>query len=175
MKKISSFLIMMLLCSFVFNCYAEDKSMDEWSLYVNGALIESEDNVKYNAFVLLPLRTIFEALGATVEWQQETGETVIKYNGETYICEIFNPNSNYYFYIRNKDTGEYVYLTPMSMGGGFNMINDRIYLFKEAGQRLFEGVGCTVEIDYDAKIVKIYDNELSNGELPHWGKGMLRQ
>ena len=63
----------------------------------------------------------------------------------------------------------------MSMGGGFNMINDRIYLFKEAGQRLFEGVGCTVEIDYDAKIVKIYDNELSNGELPHWGKGMLRQ
>ncbi|MBE7020129.1 MAG: copper amine oxidase N-terminal domain-containing protein [Ruminococcaceae bacterium] len=168
MKKINIFLIIMLLWSFVFNCYAEDKSMDEWSLYVNGALIESEDNVKYNECVLLPLRTIFEALGATIEWQQETGETIICYKDEVFLCYTEKSNSIYYFFIQKKDKDEFIYLNPMATLGGFYMINDRMYIFEESGVRLFEAMGCSVEIDEASKTVKI-NSIASDIDTKHWG------
>lgn len=139
---------------------AEDATMNNGYLYVNDILIESENTIQVeNQEILFPLRIIFEALGADVDWQKETGHIIIKYNNETYLCYSKEPNQGYakYFYVKKENTDEYIFLTPMSTGGAYRMINDRTYLYQETGRRLFEAVGCTVEVEPDSHTVKIFN------------------
>ena len=53
------------------------------------------------------------------------------------------------------DTNENIKLTPMSMGGGFDIVNDYTYLYREAAERLFTALGCTVTVDSEKNDVYI--------------------
>lgn len=160
MKRISVISISMLLCLCFIIVNAEDTMTNQYLLYVNGTLIEATDSVTVkDKEILFPIRTIFESLGATVNWQEETGNILITYNDELYICYTKEPNPGYskYFYIKKKSTDEHIYLTAMSTGGAYCMINYRTYLYQETGKRMFEALGCKVEIDSNKHTVKIYN------------------
>ena len=137
----------------------EANEMVGGTLIVNQKTVEKKASVIIKNEVLFPLRTIFEELGAKVNWIENTGETEIVFNDKIYLCEIKAPNSffpnNKYIYIKDVQNNCYFYLTPMSMGGSYEMINDRTYLHQETGKRLFEAMGCIVEIDLENQIVNI--------------------
>ncbi len=81
----------------------------------------------------------------------------MQYKGKKYICYISEPNPGYgkYFYVKDVDTNENIKLTPMSMGGGFDIVNDYTYLYREAAERLFTALGCTVTVDSEKNDVYI--------------------
>lgn len=167
--KIITSVLLLIICLFTVQVNAEISIIEKGSLYINNVMIETEDTVMFkDGSVLLPFRTIFEALGATVEWNEVTEEIVVNYNNEAYICYTKAPNPGYgeYFYVRymdsekNKNSDNHIYLTSMSLGGAFKMINDRTYLYQETGKRLFEEVGCRVEFDMENKQVHIFDNRV---------------
>lgn len=190
MKKFSAILIFLLINFSVFIGSAVNSDMDKNSLYVNDVLIDAEDGIingilvegehyvqKDDLIVLengihhingifFPLRTIFEALGATVDWQEETGDIIIQYRGEYYLCytQVLNAEipSEKLFFIKKKNTEEYLYLNPMSMGGICYIINNRIYLSEDTGKQLFEALNCTVEIAQEMGTLKICDQGVSD-------------
>ena len=85
------------------------------------------------------------------------GDIDVQYKGKKYICYISEPNPGYgkYFYVKDVDTNENIKLTPMSMGGGFDIVNDYTYLYREAAERLFTALGCTVTVDSEKNDVYI--------------------
>ena len=160
MKKLSMVIFVFVLFASFQIISAENTTMDKGYLYINGVLIEKTDTVlAERRAIFLPLRTIFETLGATVDWREDTGNVIITYKEESYICYIKEPNPGYLklFYVKNQRIGKHLYLTAMSTGGGFCIINDRIYLYEQTGERLLEALGCKVEIDSNMRIVEIYN------------------
>ena len=131
------------------------------NLYINDILIESDNGILFDRWgkMLLPLRTIFEALGANVTWDEYNEQTIINHDGQSYICYTQNVNPEYinreYFFIQNMQTKQYIFLNPMAPFGIYTTINDRIYLCQDAGIRLLQGLGYTIEIDANTKTVRI--------------------
>lgn len=160
MRKIYLMIIVMLFGVLCTTANAESVNASRGHLYVNDVLVESSDTVliKEN-MMLFPLRTIFEELGASVNWDKETGNTEILYDRKSYTCFIKEPNPGYnkYFYVRDNSTEQYIYLTNMSFGGLYFIINDRTYLYSDTAEHLFKSLGCRVEIETDTKTVRIYD------------------
>ena len=163
----------------------EEEMVDKGTIFINGIEIEEtfliiEDFAKEKTadnrtvqtdrlieVAYLPFQEIFEALGATVDLDSDTNNILINYLGELYICEFVVPNSyfpeNKYITIRNENVsngalGTYIQLNPMGAIGIYKMINDTIYLVQDAGQRLFETIGCSLEIDLEQKVLKIYSS-----------------
>ncbi len=174
MKKVSMILFSLILCLYSITVSAEVRNLDGikvfvsgpvidpadtvyGTLYVNGTLIEAEDTVRVHDEIVLPLRRIFESLGAVVEWNEETEDIIIDYHDESYVCytKELNPKTGKYFFIKKEGTDEYIYLNPMASGGVYCMINDRIYLYQVTSEYLFKAMGCKVEIDYATHTVKI--------------------
>jgi len=77
---------------------------NEITVYVNGKKVEFDTPpIAENGRTLVPMRAVFEALGATVEWEEESnsavavkgdnvmevqvGSYVLKYNGERYLVD----------------------------------------------------------------------------------------
>lgn len=149
-------LVLIFICS---NVYSENKTWKNGSLYVNDNLIETTDSVWFDGeIVLLPFRTIIESLSGVVSWYPETENIIVYLDEVWYWCYIKTYNPDYvpeYFFVMNLNDKEDVYLTPMSSGGAFEMINDRVYLYEEGGTLLFEALGCTVEIDKENYVVRI--------------------
>ena len=135
-------------------------AMDEWNLIINQKKVENASSIIFEyKTVWFPLRTVFEELGATVNWIEETGDTKIIYKDKEYLCEIKAPNPYFpetkYIYIKNVQNDNYFLLTSMSIGGVFTMIDDRIYLWQDTGIRLLEALGCQVNVDMETQTVTI--------------------
>ena len=128
-------------------------------IYQNGVFVESESDVDlHTRDMLIPLRKVFEALGAKVIWQEETRDILIEYSNQTYLCTTFSPNdldATKYFYVDNLQTNESIFLSPMATSGAYCMINNQTYLYSDTAKRLFEAVGCKVEFEYDTRTFKI--------------------
>lgn len=176
MKK-SYFIILMLFLLYSFELVAaEEQYMNCDTFYVNEVAIESKLDLSRGIFengvfveseseidwctrdMLIPLRKVFEALGAKVIWQEETKDILIEYNNQTYLCTTFSPNPSFptkYFYVDNLQTNESIFLTSMSFGGAYCMINNQTYLYADTAKRLFEAIGCKVECEYDTRTFKI--------------------
>ena len=108
-----------------FLCFATVSATDtqkEISLYVNGEKIHSEVPPQIiNGTTLVPLRVIFEALGATVEWDNTTktvsstlGEEAIKLTiGDSSLYKngnaISGANSKTYYILTDSYTSDYSY------------------------------------------------------------------
>ena len=92
-KLLSAILIAATIFSISTICYAEDKK--EISIYVNGNKLYSDVAPQIiDGSTLVPLRVIFEALGATVEWNQET-KTVSSTLDETSVKLTIGENKLY--------------------------------------------------------------------------------
>ena len=158
MKKILILLVLLIGCIFT-PSYAEENGRTAGILFLNQTKIEHKDTVLFTGEVLFPLRTVMEQLGANVIWHEDTGNIDIVYKNKKYLCEIQAPNPMFpeikYIYIKDSLNGNYLHLTKMSIGGLYTLINDRTYLYEETGIRLFEALGCTVEIDKEQKVVRI--------------------
>ena len=128
----------------------EAKCMEKGNLYINKKMINNGDDVLFENEALFPLRTIFENLGATVGWEEKTQSVSIDYNNNKYLCELKAPNPDFpdmkYIYIKNISNNKYLILTQMSTGGMYKIIDDRIYLYEDTGKRLFETIGCQIDI-----------------------------
>ena len=140
MKKI----LVTILCfieTFVMSNFAlaEDNNMSTYNLYVNSKHIEENNIIMRESVMLFPFRTIFESLGASVIWNDLNGDIDVLVS--TTIIEtgldISEPNPGYgkYFYVKDVDTNENIKLTPLSMGGGFDIVNDYTYLYREAAEQ----------------------------------------
>ena len=71
---------------------------DKITVTVNGAEVVFEDQAPFveNDRTLVPMRAIFEALGATVEWDGET-QTVISYDPKSEVSIVLQIGSNKLF------------------------------------------------------------------------------
>lgn len=159
MKRTIISMVLTVVVSMLFCMYgsAEEGSMVKGSLYVNDTLIESEDTILIqNNLIIFPFRTIMEALGATVSWDEKTGDTTMEYEDEVYLCTIKEPSPGHkFFYVKKTSTDQYLFLNPMSFEGGYRMINDRTYLYQQSGEYLCKALGIMVDVDAENQTVRI--------------------
>lgn len=107
---------------------------------VNGTLISfDQPPVIVDGRTLVPLRAIFEALGATVDWYSETA-TVVSKRGNTTIKMTIGSN------LMQKDGEDITLDVPAQL------INDRTLVPVRA---IAEAFGCNVDWDGDAQLVTI--------------------
>ena len=135
-------------------------------IYVNNVKLNDEFYISasYNE-IIMPLRTILEALGSEVYQEESTGNIYFNYSGINYICKFVPLNSNFpeekkilISNIEYKDstkTSDHIMLNPMGASGSYCMVDNKTYLYRETGIRLFEALGCKVEVDSDTNIVRI--------------------
>lgn len=159
-------LVIVVLCCFLawIPTGAEELGVQEGSLYVNNELILKDDTVIKTDDIFIPLRTVFEALGADVLWNSDNDEAEVSYKGKTLVCKRMdpaypNPYNLMDFTVKDKKTGEYMYLSSMSLLGACRMINDRNYLTAYTASYLFENLKCTMEVDREKNIVKITEKK----------------
>ena len=162
MKKITIFILSLVGLLTSLSCtMAQENEIEKYDLYVNNYHIQSDNTVIIrNSIMLFPFRTIFESLGATIKWNELSGDIDLEYNGNNYICYVKEPNPGYgkYFYVKDSKMNNHIYLTPMSMGGGFDIVNDYTYLYKETAEYLLRALDCSVTIDKINKIVNVSKN-----------------
>jgi hypothetical protein len=135
----------------------------EGSLYVNGKRLK--DGVIFEKKeMFIPLRHVFEALGGSVKWRGGgKDKVIIRYAGEIYTGWIgsFNEENSDRILIQNvMNTGQvnadsFLPLWSMGPDGSYRMIDGEIYLYSDTGRRLFEALGCEVDIDVEGRSVKI--------------------
>lgn len=59
----------------------------EVTIYINGELLESKTDTMFsNGFIKIPFVSVFEALGANVNWESNT-KAIISYNDESYVLD----------------------------------------------------------------------------------------
>ena len=124
-------------------------------LLVNGKDISSENYVFLNhddGYADLPLTAIAEALGASVEWKDETTAT-IAHKGKQYILDT----EQYFLREKNENSVEDFLLIPP---GAVNVVRGRIIgddfvISNVVIRRFITRLGAKISIDYDASIVYI--------------------
>ena len=149
---------------------AEVDMNNKGTIHVNGVEISSEATVLIiDNEMFIPLRMVFEALKSEVIWEESTGNIYFDFKDENYICkprEVERKEFLPLYFIQickveNKDSinnTDYIQLNPMSADGSYRMINDRTYLHQQTEQRLFEALGCKVEIDLEQFVLNISNN-----------------
>ena len=113
----------------------------------------------------IPLPDALEVLGSIVICDESTGDVYFDYLGENYICQLralnpYFPEKKNIMICKIKNKGsiynkDYIQLNSMSADGAYRIINDKIYLYQESGQRLLEALGCKVEVDFEQKKMSI--------------------
>lgn len=138
MKKIISliFAVSIMLSGLCAHCAGENAV----TVYVDGVKINFDvDPIIENGRTLVPMRYIFEALGATVEWRSETSTAVAKKGEDTIEISI---GSNFIYKNGN----------PTELDVGAKLLNGRTLVPARA---VSEGMGCDVKWDADARRVII--------------------
>ena len=108
------------------------------SVELNGTEVAfDQPPVMINDRVMVPIRAIFEALGYTVEWNQDTQTAVATKSNNTISVQMNNSNINY---ILNGSSGTY-YCDVLPQ-----MVSDRILVPVRA---VSESAGC--EVNWDEK------------------------
>lgn len=121
-------------------CYADENRQLPVKVVLNGERIRfDQEPVIENGRTLVPLRKIFEALGATVEWNQET-QTVTSVLGNTTVVLTIGHNI---MYVNTK---------PVELDVPGKIINDRTLAPVRA---VAEGFNCKVEWDNNTRTVLI--------------------
>ena len=168
-----------------FRTYADDEMVDRGAIFINGVEIESKLLIKEEfaweragnrmvqtdrliEVVYFPFQAILENLGSAVTLEESTGNIFFDFDDANYIAQ-FNrmqrDNAILISKVENMDSinnNDFLQLFSMSADGTYCIEDNTIYLTQDTGRRLFEELGCKVEIDLVNKIVKIYSsNEIS--------------
>ena len=102
-------------------------------------------------------------MGAKVDWDAETEKTILSIQGEQYVCEMrgpdeSSPDDDKLLYVKNIKYGDsrllkhHIQLNPMGAGGGYKMIDDRIYLFEDTMRRLLNHFGYELEVKTEVTV-----------------------
>ena len=143
MRKFVVFMlcICMLFSYLVVPCTAEGS--DKITLYVDGKMVDcakySQEPVIVEGRTLVPLRSVFEALGATVNWNNNTREVISKREG----IEISLGVGSDTIYINGE---------AKTIDVPACIMNDRTMVPVRA---VAEAFGCTVKWDNDSRSVQI--------------------
>ena len=131
---------------------------DKITVTVNGAEVVFEDQAPFveNDRTLVPMRAIFEALGATVEWDGET-QTVISYDPKSEVSIVLQIGSNKLF-VNDK---------MVELDVAAKIVNERTMVPVRA---IAEGMNC--EVDWDQEkltviILKDPEPGFPGAELPN--------
>lgn len=146
---------------FAFTSVQGGETHTKGELYINNRKINSVDTIiNITTEYLFPLRTIFEELGAKVEWEEETESIYIDFNEKVYLCN-FKPlryigdgleNAKEIYITTQEKKGslaamDYILLNPMGPNGLVTIINDRTYLYQNTAKQLMDYFRYNVEID----------------------------
>lgn len=189
--RMKNFLIVILTCIYIcllfdattyalsFEANPDGIIWENGNLIVNGRVVETDDSIIFhNNKMRVPLRTVFEALGAIVEWDNDTREVSINYKGVQYSGRFIAPSGDEYLYIRDTrvplheekmyedaklfgfsvDTflgNGYIQLNPTGYEGAFTFVNDRIYLWRDTAERLLEYMSVDIEVNYETKTLVV--------------------
>ncbi len=165
MKRMTAVVLSILLLNiFVFGANAEEhiKAEREKEDLSGNKVVDISETVVLNGSYLIPFRSVFEELGAKIEWEAETERIILSIQGEQYVCEMKVPDNSFsdnkYFYVKNIKFGDskllkdHIQLNPMGAGGGYKMIDDRIYLYTDTMRRLLNYFGYDLEIKTEVTI-----------------------
>ena len=160
MKKVICLLICLcvifpITIGIVSKANAEVDMSNKGTIFINNSELNTVDTVFISDNqMFIPLRTVLEALGSTVIWERSTGNAYFDFDGVVYVCTFnaFPQRANAILIckvinINSVNNADYIQLHPMSADGTYRAINGRTYLNQQTGQRLFEALGCKVEID----------------------------
>ncbi len=137
MKKIISLMIISIML-LTFTCFAD--TADEIKVFVNGnQLTFDQPPVLMNDRTLVPLRAIFEALGAMVTWNDES-QTALALKGD---LQLFVKIDTTVMMANDKE---------ITLDVPAQLINDRTLVPLRA---VSEALGCTVEWDDATRTVTI--------------------
>ena len=115
----------------------------------------------YEDTCLIPLRSVIEALGGMVNWDDETRKTTFDYNHESYLCD-YSLEGKLFERIKiwsKKMPNDYVQIQYYGQDSGPGyccMLDDRTYMQKNMGEALLKRLGVKFEIDCTAKELKMY-------------------
>ena len=166
-KIIITISFMVLLGVTVFNSLTrEERMMSVGTIYINDTVLQTEVS-KGISFVRspFPFLEILEAIEVAEIVEASEEKIFFNFAGVEYVCQFvqLNPVSENIVMLVTKvvdmdslNNDDFIQLNPMSGSGSFAVSNDRVYLFWETGQRLFEALGCRVEIDMEQRVVRIY-------------------
>ena len=149
MKRVASFLLVLLLLISICPVYADDIA-----IYVNGKYLYCDvAPIIVEGRTLVPLRVIFEELGAWVDWNDDTQTVTAGKDGITLSLQIGSNN----LYIN----GSYITLDVPAQ-----ILNDRTLVPVRAVAECF---GADVSWDEDTSTVNIYlssnyDNDYDNDD-----------
>ena len=159
---------MILSCVIVFNLLAGGRRMESVGIvYVNDVVIQTEMSEGLS-FVRspFPFLEILEAIEVAEIVEASEEKIFFNFAGIEYVCQFVQINPHFeqkYILISEvanlssrMTNDDFIQLNPMSADGDFVRLNDKVYLYRETGQRLFEALGCRVEIDMEQRVVRIY-------------------
>lgn len=140
------FIATLIFCMAVSPAWAAEQQPLPISVFINGAQLEfSALPVIENGKTLVPLRAIFEALGATVSWDDATRTVTAVKGADTIIIGIDNP-------VMLKNGAEITLDVPARLINGSTLVPVRA---------VSEGLGATVEWNGELRQVLIFTATLS--------------
>lgn len=127
---------------------------DKITVTVNGTEVVFEDQAPFveNDRTLVPMRAIFEALGAVVEWDGET-QTVISYDPASEVSIVLQIGSNKLF-VNDK---------PVELDVAAKVVNERTMVPVRA---IAEGMNCKVDWDQENLTVIVAKEAKAEPEAP---------
>ena len=174
MKKTLSLILVIciLLSSLGLVASAQDNMVNAWDIMVmvNGKRVVQDSNgvalviktawLEQGAVNLAPVRAICEALGANINWHNET-QTVTVYNDAAAIA--LQTNNNLITIGRKTEAGDYSNtVTEQILAAPVNL-DGTVYIPIRA---VAEGLGATVEWVAEEKLIKINGKASENPTVP---------
>lgn len=144
---------------FAFNTEWGELIVDNTKIDVNSSVYFIDDNV------WIPFRSVFESIGAHIEWNGNERKILIYYNNENYVALLddYDCDSEYnkICVCKNKYEdcfldGLFIQLSSFGSYGYYSMFNDMTYLDHYSMIRLMYYFGYYVDIDKEKKSVTIF-------------------
>jgi len=158
MKKIIGFIMLVVGLSFSTQVFAQDNI----TVYLNGEKMNFEREPQIvKGSVYVPMRDVFEALGADVEWRSEDKSIIVTKDLDIYV---FSSDSNYY--TKNEKQKQFSSLTIPFIDAGKTFVPIRA---------VAESLGADVEWDNAKRRITISMKPITDkkGELSEYEEKLL--
>lgn len=103
----------------------------------------------------IPLRAVVEAIGGTIEWDEETYTSTIRYNNAEYICTYEPSITDGYGALTLSKDDRGIALDRMSVGGGYCIDDGTTYLPSFTASNLFRALDISLTYKADEKTVYV--------------------
>lgn len=132
------------------------------SVYVNNTKRSENGILTGSGNILIPFRDILEAMGATVEWNQERQSISIFYGDEYYWCDFIAPNRDLpevkYMIIGKYSAEGYETALELNDGSAYadcTTIDGTTYIYAASAKNLLSDMGFTLTINEENNMLEI--------------------